>query len=93
MRYYTIPPSATLAKFVRFFWVLEGDGLPYVHRSMADVCAEMVFHYTGQFDELVDEKSETCSLTAMQGPSNQIRRFNIEKKFGIFGVYLSLIHI
>ena len=88
MRYYTIPPSATLAKFVRFFWVLEGDGSPYLHRSMADVYAEMVFHYNGQFCELADQKSEVCSLTAIQGPSSQIRRFNIDKSFGIFGVYL-----
>jgi AraC-like DNA-binding protein len=55
---------------------------------MADVCAEMVFHYNGQFEELVHGKTEISSLTSMQGPSNKVRRFKIGKPFGIFGVYL-----
>lgn len=88
MTYYTIPPPAKLSNFVRCFWILESEGPSYVHRSMADCCAEMVFHYDGQFEELVDGKSEKSSLTALQGPSTQIRRFKIERKFGIFGVYL-----
>ena len=88
MTYYTIPSSPKLSRFVRCFWVLESNGPSYIHRSMADVCAEMVFHYNGQFDELVNEDSEVCSLTAMQGPSSQIRRFRINKSFGMFGVYL-----
>lgn len=88
MKYYTIPPSAKLSRFVRSFWVLESDELSYIHRSMADVCAEMVFHYKGRFDELVDGKCESSSLTALQGPSNRIRRFKIDQTFGIFGAYL-----
>src|SRR3989337_1032984 len=88
MTYYTIPPSAKLANFVRCFWVLESDGPSYVHRSMADVCAELVFHYNGQFKELSAGKSELTTLTAMQGPSYQVRRFKIESAFGMFGVYL-----
>lgn len=55
---------------------------------MADVCVEMVFHYNGQFNELINESSEVCALTAMQGPSSQIRRFRIDRPFGMFGVYL-----
>ena len=55
---------------------------------MADVCAEMVFHYQGRFDELTNGKSENSSLTAVQGPSLQIRRFKTDHPFGIFGVYL-----
>jgi AraC-like DNA-binding protein len=88
MTYYTIPPSANLAKFVRCFWVLESNHPSYIHRSMADVCVEMVFHYNGQFEELSFGKPELASLTCMQGPSNQIRRFKIDRAFGIFGVYL-----
>ena len=88
MRYYTIPPSAKLSRFVRCFWVFESDDSSYIHRSMADVCAEMVFHYKGRFDELVNGKCELSSLTALQGPSSQIRRFKINRTFGIFGVYL-----
>src|SRR5688572_31752113 len=88
MKYYTIQPSAKLAGFVRFFWVLESDDPSYTHRSMADVCAEMVFHYKGRFDELIDGKCESSTLSAVQGPSTRIRRFGINRTFGIFGVYL-----
>ena len=88
MTYSTVNPSAKLSPFVRCFWVLESNSLSYVHRSMADVCAEMVFHYKGQFKELVNETSEISSITAVQGPSTAIRRFQIESTFGMFGVYL-----
>lgn len=88
MTYYTIPPSEILSDFVRFFWVLESKNPTYIHRSMADVCAEMVFHYHGRFDELIADKIETSSISAMQGPLTQIRRFKIETAFAIFGVYL-----
>jgi hypothetical protein len=50
MNYYTVPPSASLADHVRFFWVLESDA-SYTHHGMADGCAEMVFHYNGVYDE------------------------------------------
>lgn len=88
MTYYTIPPSAMLSNFVRCFWVLESTSPSYIHRSMADVCAEMVFHYNGRFDELIEGKSEPSSISAMQGPSTQIRRFKIDQAFAMFGVYL-----
>ena len=88
MTYYTIPPSSVLSRYVRSFWILEGKSMTYTHRSMADVCAELVFHYNGQFEEISQGKIETASLTAVQGPSNQVRRFRINKSFGIFGVYL-----
>ena len=88
MKYFTISPPSTLAKFVRFFWVLEGDREGYIHRALADVCVEMVFHYNGQFSELTDNKSQLTSLTAMQGPSEAFKRFEIGQSFGIFGVYL-----
>jgi len=77
MTYYTILPS-----------VLESKNPTYTHRSMADVCAEMVFHYNGRFDELIEDKSEPSSISAMQGPLTQIRRFRIDKPFAMFGVYL-----
>ena len=88
MKYYTIPPSASLANFVRFFWVLESTGLTYTHRSMADVCPEMVFHYSGCFEEIREGKTEPASIAVLQGPLTRIRRFKIDKAFGIFGVYL-----
>lgn len=88
MKYYTIPPPPSLSGYVRFFWVLESDD-PYTHRSMADGCVEMVFHYNGIFDEVMpDNKPEKSYASGIQGPSQYFRRFTISKGFGIFGVYL-----
>jgi AraC-like DNA-binding protein len=88
MVYYTISPSARLSHLVRCFWVLESNGSAYTHRSLADVCPEMVFHYNGRFQELVAEKSEPSALAVIQGPLTSMRRFRINNAFGIFGVYL-----
>lgn len=87
MRYYSIQPPNTLKNFVRCFWILESETVGYVHRSMADVCAEMVFHYKGEFDELLEEKVEPCFRSGVQGQSDNIKRFSINRGFGIFGVY------
>ena len=90
--YYTIPPSAMLAPYVRFFWVLEGEipnGQTYTHRTMADGCVEMVFHYRGVFNELLENGREERSFSAgIDGPSRRFSRFAIHESFGIFGVYL-----
>lgn len=87
MRYYTIPPPASLAQHVRCFWVLENDEA-YIHRSMADGCVEMVFHYNGVFDEIMGDKTEPSFTSGIHGQSRRVRRFIIDKGFGIFGVYL-----
>lgn len=88
MNYYTIAPSPALSPYVRFFWVLESDA-PYCHRSMADGCAEMIFHYKGVFDEISTTGEVTTSFTSgLHGPSQNYRRFTTDKGFGIFGVYL-----
>ena len=88
MNYYTIAPSPALSSYVRFFWVLESDE-PYCHRSMADGCVEMVFHYKGLFEEITITGQVERSFTAgVHGPSKNYRRFITGKAFGIFGVYL-----
>jgi len=72
--------------------VLEGDASldkPYVHRSMADGCAELIFHYNGIFDELLhNNKTERSFSSGLAGLSQVYRRFSIRQNFGIFGVYL-----
>ncbi len=88
MNYYTIAPPLSLSAYVRFFWVLESDE-PYCHRSMADGCAEMVFHYKGTFDEITKPgQSERSFLSGLHGPAKNYRRFITKESFGIFGVYL-----
>ncbi|MGY0036344.1 DUF6597 domain-containing transcriptional factor [Pedobacter sp. NJ-S-72] len=92
MKYFTINPSDTLSKYVRYFWILEGEATlenPYIHRSMADGCTELLFHYNGVFDELVNEKpTQKSFVSGLAGPSQLVRRFLIHSNFGIFGVYL-----
>ncbi len=88
--YYTIPPPASLAAFVRMFWVYEierGDE-PYIYRSMADGCAEMVFHYHNTFDEVTDTGIVKQGHAMLQAQSQTYRRFVTYGSFGIFGVYL-----
>lgn len=72
--------------------MLEGEASgdnPYVHRSMADGCAELLFHYNGIFDELVPDNSiESSFQSGIGGQSQIVRRFIIKNNFGIFGAYL-----
>ncbi|GAA4315566.1 DUF6597 domain-containing transcriptional factor [Compostibacter hankyongensis] len=93
MLYRTISPPPQLAPFVRAFWVLEGAAsteAPYIHRTLADGCAELIFHYRGRFDELTGKNEEqTASFrSGIHGPHSRFRRFIVRQDFGIFGVYL-----
>ncbi len=92
MKYYTIPPSQKLAGFVKCFWVLEDERTthnPYIHRTLADGFAELIFHYKGTFDELTSQgKIERSFTLGIHGQSQNYRRFLIKENFGIFGVYL-----
>ncbi|OJV16911.1 MAG: AraC family transcriptional regulator [Dyadobacter sp. 50-39] len=92
MKYFTVLPPADLARYVRFFWVLEhnlADREPYFHRTMADGCAEMVFHFKGRFDEILKTDEQELSFrSGIHGQSQSFRRFRIGEDFGILGVYL-----
>lgn len=87
MNYQVIPPPAKLAEYVRFFWVLESSE-PYIHQHTADGCAELLFHYSGTFDELTKNGRERSALSMIQGPTSQYTRYETHSGFGIFGVYL-----
>ena len=92
MLYQTFEPSPQLAPYVRFFWALEDDvsgGDEFVHRSMADGCVEMVFHYRAVFDEIdADGLATPSPLSSLQGQATMFRRFSTRTSFGIFGAYL-----
>lgn len=92
MIYQTFNPPTPLAQYVRFFWALEAEvrpGIEFVHRSMADGCVEIVFHYRAAFDEIKADDSVTCSpLSNIQAQSTKVRRFSTHESFGIFGAYL-----
>jgi AraC-like DNA-binding protein len=92
MLYQTFKPPPLLAPYVRFFWALEADVTPgeeFVHRSTADGCVEIVFHYRAAFDEFNAEgKIEFSPLSNVQAQSTGFRRFVTRDSFGIFGCYL-----
>lgn len=88
MKYRTISPSEPLRDLVRFYWVLEGEGA-YTHFGMADVCAEMVFHYQGQFSEMGPGGTiQRSALAGLSAQTSTTRQFEIGEPFGIFGIYL-----
>lgn len=89
--YYTIPPPKHLTAYVRAFWVFEmkrTNNEPYVYRSMADGCTEIIFHYKGVFEELDTPDNGLQSYALLHAQSQQHRRFVTYGDFGIFGVYL-----
>ena len=89
MKYHVYQPSSVLKPYVRFFWTLESDNPDYIHRSMADTCPELLFHYNGRFDEVKRCGSrEKSFVSGVHGQSRTVRRFYINKSFGIVGVYL-----
>ncbi len=91
MKYKTFLPPPHLAGIVRFFWVLESDqttATPYVYRSMADGCIELIFHYKGRFEEITATQIIPQSCALIHGPTQYFSRFVTHEAFGIFGVYL-----
>jgi hypothetical protein len=72
--------------------VIEAEvppGKSLVHRTMADGCFELIFHYKGHFDELnAADKIEKYSASSIRGQTKKYRRFTTTENFGIFGAYL-----
>jgi hypothetical protein len=56
---------------------------------MPDVCPELLFHYNGQFDELIENSQPEKSFTAgVHAQTYQRHKFFIGNAFGMFGVSL-----
>lgn len=93
MIYQVFSPTPELVPYVRFFWALEGavpSGEEFVHRSMADGCVEIVFTYSGAFDEIghEGERAASSSAASIQAQSASFRRYVTRESFGMFGAYL-----
>ncbi len=92
MIFNTYIPSKQLTSVVRYYWSLEGELSPtekYIHRTLANHCPELIFHYGGEFKEIVsDNKIEKTFRTGLHGQTNIVRRFTAENNCGIFGVML-----
>ena len=91
MKYCTIPPPPKLARYVRCFWVYEGEAStdkPYIYRGYADGCTELVFHYRGVFDQLIGHHVEKSFAAGIHAQTEKFTRFVVDRDWGIFGCYL-----
>ena len=90
INYQVFKPSERLSKYVRFFWCLENDdnSAPFIHRSVADGLAELIFHYKGTFEELEENNRVKQAFSMVHAQSQKARRFETKERFGIFGAYL-----
>lgn len=88
MQYQTIEAPASLHPFVKCFWSFEGnqEGQSYVYRSLADGCAELIFHYKGLFSEPDVQGNPFYAGLAAQ--TTEYKRYITNEPFGIFGAYL-----
>lgn len=92
MNYYTISPSPRLARYVRSFWVYEGEAstdAPYIYRGYADGCTELVFHYRSAFDLVRHDESRESSIAAgVHAQTKKFSRWIVTRDWSIFGCYL-----
>jgi AraC-like DNA-binding protein len=92
MIFQTYPAPASLAHYVRCFWVLESSedsSLPFIHRATAECCPELIFYYKGQVNVYKNESSSERTFTSgIYSQSRDYRKFAIDKAFGMLGVYL-----
>jgi hypothetical protein len=74
MNYRAIQPPNALRGYVVAFWTLECG-----NRAVADCCPELMFHYSGCFDELIPNGAPILSFASgLHAASDRIRRFRIE---------------
>ncbi len=92
MNYQQYKPPSSLSGIVQYYWTLEGiipEQELYIHRTLANYCPEVIFHYGGAFEELTcDNQMESTFLTGIHGQTDRIRRFTAKKSYGIFSVLL-----
>ncbi|HEV3224127.1 MAG TPA: helix-turn-helix domain-containing protein [Puia sp.] len=92
MNYQQYKPPKWLSGIVQYYWTLEGtipEQQMYIHRTLANFCPELIFHYGGTFDELTrDNQMQSTFLTGIHGQTDRIRRFTAKKSYGIFSVLL-----
>jgi AraC-like DNA-binding protein len=90
--YYTIKPGEALADYVQFFWVLEGEASmqrPFVHRALAEHCAELIFYYKGGFTKYSNDAKPVKTFTAgLFAQSRCFSLFETADNYSMFGVYL-----
>ena len=92
MKFDTHIPPKYLSSVVKYYWSLEAE-IPksenYIHRTFANHCPELIFHYGGLFKEIqTNNKVENTFRTGLHGQTDKIRRFTAINYCGIFGIML-----
>ncbi len=92
MKYFAVQPKPSLARYVRCFWVYEGEAseaAPYIYRGFADGCTELVFHYRGPFDRVLpDEACERSIAAGIHAQTRTYTRWVVRQDWSIFGCYI-----
>lgn len=92
MKFEIYIPEKYLTSAVKYYWTLHGKLSPtemYIHRTLANHCPEIIFHYGSEFKEILgDNKTERTFRTGIHGQTDKIRKFTAEGNCGIFGVVL-----
>lgn len=92
MIFKTYKPAKHLAGLVKYYWSLDATFSAtemYIHRTLANHCPEIIFHYASEFKEIIAEDNiEKTFRTGIHGQTNKIRRFTSKDGCGIFGVML-----
>lgn len=92
MKFETYFPEKHLTNIVKYYWSLDGKLSPaemYIHRTLANHCPEIIFHYGSEFKEILgDNKIQTSFRTGIHGQTDKVRKFTAEDNCGIFGVVL-----
>ena len=92
MKFETHIPEKHLTSIVKYYWTLDGKLSPtemYIHRTLANHCPEIIFHYGSEFKEILgDNKIESTFRTGIHGQTDKIRKFTAKDNCGIFGVVL-----
>lgn len=92
MEFKTYKPERRLASVVKFYWSLDGKLPPtemYIHRTLANHCPEIIFHYGSDFEDITSTiKIEKTFRFGVHGQTDMVRRFTSRDTCGIFGVML-----
>lgn len=91
MNFTVVQPPQHLTDYVRFFWFLEGNATkaePYIHRTLAEPCPELIFYYRGQFKYESGFQSEKILTTGVYGQTQHFNKVATTASFGLFGTYL-----
>jgi AraC-like DNA-binding protein len=92
INYRMYEPGGILGQFVKFFWSLEVQVLPYesfVHRALPDNCLELIFYCKGSLSISSQDGDEGNTFASgVFGQAKKFRQFRTTSNFILFGAYL-----